>query len=102
MDATARRRWFGALVLFAALALLVAGDTVLKGRMGPVGFLIYWLVCFGLTGVAVVVAMLDYRAVRFRMREENRRLLDSTLRQIESDAQARPQRQKPAQGKPEV
>jgi hypothetical protein len=89
MDATARRRWFGVLVLVVALALLVAGDTVLKGRLGPVAFLAYWLVCLALTGIAVFVAMLDFRALRFRMREENRRLFENTLKQIESDAEAK-------------
>ena len=90
MDATVRRRWFGALVLFTAVGLLVAGDTVLKGRLGTFGFLAYWLVCLALTGVAILVAMIDFRAERNRIRNEQVRLFESTLKQIQADAEERP------------
>ena len=73
LDATARRRWFGGLVLLAALAMLVCGDTVLKDKMGLLAFFSYWLVCFALTGVAVLVAFRDLRAVLRGTRKEQTR-----------------------------
>jgi hypothetical protein len=86
MDATARRRWIGALALLGALAMLVAGETFLQGRLGAFGFLIFWLLCLGLTSVAIFAALLDFRAVQFRSREEQRRLVETTLEKIQFDA----------------
>jgi len=86
LDATARRRWFGGLVLLGALAMLVCGETVLKGRLQPVAFLVYWLVCVLLTGLALVAAIRDLRHVQYRIRQEQRELLESTLKQIEAEA----------------
>jgi hypothetical protein len=86
LDATARRRWFGAMVLALALGMLLAGDSVLKGSQNPFLFLAYWLVCFVLTGVAVLVAFRDVRALHERTRLENRELLESTLKEIETEA----------------
>ena len=61
LDVTVRRRWFGALVVAVALAMLVAGQTILCGRLKPVEFVVYWLVCLVLTGLAIVAAFRDLR-----------------------------------------
>jgi len=92
LDASARRRWLGGLVLLAALLLLIGGETVLKDRLGLLALLLYWLACFSLTGLAVVVAFLDFRAVQRRIRQEQRDLFETTLKKIETEAGAkRPQ-----------
>lgn len=82
MDATARRRWFGAVVLLSALAMLILGDTILKGRLIGLGYLLYWLGCFTLTALAMGVAFLDVRALQERARKEQRELIEKTF-QIE-------------------
>jgi hypothetical protein len=92
LDATARRRWFGACVLLAALAMLICGETVLKGILGNLAFVLYWLVCLVLTCLAILIAILDARALRYRIRQEQRDLFESTLREIETEAKSRPQR----------
>ena len=93
LDATRRRRWFGVLVLVAALAMLVSGQTILKDRLtDPSIFLIYWLICFGCTGLAIFVAFLDVRALQRRTREEQRHLVHRTLKEIETDATEKTQR----------
>jgi hypothetical protein len=89
IDATARRRWFGAVILGLALAMLVCGETILKGKLGDLGFLGYWAVCLLLTGVAVLIALADARALRRRTRMEHRDLFESTLKEIESQARRR-------------
>jgi hypothetical protein len=89
LDATTRRRWFGALVLLAALGLLISGETFLKGKMGNLTFIIYWLVCFTLTGLALLIAILDARALQRRVRQEQHDLFDSTLKQIETEAKTK-------------
>jgi membrane protein implicated in regulation of membrane protease activity len=86
LDATARRRWFGAIVLTAALLMLIAGETVLQGRLKELGFLLYWALCFGFTCLSIIVAFLDVRALGRRTRQEQRDLLESTLKKIQRDA----------------
>jgi hypothetical protein len=91
---TARRRWFGAIVLAVALLMLIFGETALKGKMRDVAFVVYWLVCFVLTGIAIVVAFRDVKAVQNEVRSEQRTLLESTLKDIESEARNRRDRTK--------
>lgn len=88
-DATTRRRWLGIVVLIAALGMLIAGETVLQGRLQNVTFVLYWLLCLVLTTAAIIIAFLDARALRQQTREEARDLLQSTLKEIETDAKAR-------------
>jgi hypothetical protein len=81
--------------------MLIAGQTVLSGRLSPWGFLVYWLICGVLTGAAMVVAIRDLRAIRRRNIEEQRRLFHTTLEQIAQDARVRASRQSEAgRGKP--
>ena len=92
IDATTRRRWFGAVVLLAALAMLICGETVLKGKLADLTFIAYWLVCLALTGLAIVVAFLDARALQRRVRQEQRDLFETTLKEIQSRARPKPNR----------
>jgi len=85
-----RRRWLGVLVLAGALAMLIVGETVLQGRLHNRAFLAYWLVCFALTGSAILVAFLDARALRRQTRQEAHDLLQNTLNEIASDARLKP------------
>lgn len=89
VDATARRRRFGALMLLAALGMLVAGQTILKSGLQDIGFLVYWLICFVFTGAAIVVAYLDVRSLRRRGKREARELIETTFSQIEKEARQR-------------
>jgi hypothetical protein len=89
LNATARRRWLGGLALAGALGMLIAGETVLEGRLRGLAALGYWLVCFLLTGVAMAVALWDLRAVRQQTRRQERELLESALKEIEVDVRAK-------------
>jgi hypothetical protein len=97
LDATARRRWLGALMLLGALGLLIAGETILKGRLDGMIFLAYWGLCFVLTGLAIVTAYLDARALQSRTQREARELLETTLTNIQADAEKKPSSHKPGQ-----
>jgi hypothetical protein len=99
LDATARRRWFGAIVVVLALAMLVLGETTLKGTLGGVAFLFYWLVCFVLIILAIGVAFRDVRAIQDEVRTEQRTLLESTLKDIENEARSKQKRAKKNGGK---
>ena len=82
-SADAMRRWLGAFCLAVAFATLVWGETILKPLLHGVLFLIYWFVCFLFTCSAIVIALLDVRAVRRRVRAERRELLERTLQDLE-------------------
>lgn len=89
LSAKARRRWFGALCLIAAIGMLAAGETVLKGRLSPLGFLCYWAGCFVIAALAAMAALLDAACVRAESRREQRALFEETLRRIEAEKRAR-------------
>ena len=92
LSVTSRRRWVGALALVAALAMLVVGLTVLQGRLDALGFVIYWMVCFAFVGLALVMAFLDMRSLQNQTREEQRRLLETTIQEIQTDARSKQRR----------
>jgi len=96
---TARRRWFGAIVLAVALLMLIFGQTILEGRIKGVVFVAYWLICFIFLGLTFVVAFRDVRAIQNEVRSEQRTLLESTLKDIESEARSRQKQTKRNGGK---
>jgi Flp pilus assembly protein TadB len=69
--------------------MLVVGQTILQNHLRALAFLVYWMICFAFTGLAVAVALLDARENRRRLREERRDLLQMTLKDIQSAAQKR-------------
>jgi len=89
-EASSRRRTLGCVFLTVAVMLLVGGETVFQGRLHDSGFVLYWSACFVCTGLAMVVAFVDLRALQRQTREEQRELVKDTLREIESDAKDRP------------
>lgn len=80
-----RRRWFGALCLLVAITMLVAGETVLQGRLGALAYLAWWLGCFVVTVLAACAALLDARAVRQESSDAQRALFESTLEKIREE-----------------
>ena len=80
--AEARRRWFGLFFLVLAFGMLIWGQTVLKSSLTGVWFVLYWMVCFLMTGAAIVTALMDMRATRRRIRSEQRDLLERTWKDI--------------------
>jgi hypothetical protein len=83
-SAEARRRWFGLFFLVVAAGMLIWGETIFRPRLTGLVFVFYWLACFVLTGLAIVIALVDLRATRRRGREEQRHLLERAWRDIEN------------------
>jgi hypothetical protein len=75
--------------------MLIAGDTVLKDRLSPLGFLFFWLTCLGLTGTAIIIAIRDFASLQRRAHEEQRRLFESALEEIARRKAAKLQEQQP-------
>jgi hypothetical protein len=85
----ARRRWLGGICLAVSASMLILGMTVLKNRLQLQTFLYYWLICMLVTGLALIIALLDLRAVRLRSKVEQTELLTRTLHEIEREKQRR-------------
>lgn len=77
--ADARRRWFGAFFLVLAGALLIWGQTFFKSHLSGVSYVLYWLGCFALTALAIIIAWLDLRAVRRKYLREQQHLIERAL-----------------------
>lgn len=81
-----RLRWLGALFLIVAASMLIWGQTVLKPYLAGMGYVVYWLFCFGFTGLAMLIALLDMRAVRRQLREQHLHMIQRTLTDVQSEA----------------
>ena len=82
--ADARRRWFGAFFLILAGGLLVWGMTFLAPVLvrRPLLFVLYWLFCFGLTGLSFAIAIYDFIIVRRRMRQEQKQAFEKSFSDV--------------------
>ena len=90
LDSTdAWRRWLGSFCLAVAAGMLIWGQTVLKPHLSGRAFVLYWLACFAFTVAAIVIALLDMRALRRRNRDEQRKLIQRTLEQLEHERKNR-------------
>ena len=81
--ADARRRWFGLFFLTLSAGMLIWGQTLLRSHLTGMVFVVYWLSCFGFTFVTIFIALLDVRAVRRRLREEQIEQVDVLRRALE-------------------
>lgn len=79
------RRRFGLVCLGLALLMLIAGETVLAPHLRGLGLLLYWLGCLLLTILAAVTALLEVLLIGVKAREEQRALLETTLRAVERE-----------------
>lgn len=85
------RRRFGIVCIAAAILMLVAGETVLRKTLAsnPVWLIAYWMLCFIFTALAAMAAIVDAARVRMENREEQRSLIEKTLREVEREKQER-------------
>lgn len=51
-------------LLAIALVMLLCGFTLLEPRLKGVLFVIYWLACFAVAGLAIIAALLDLLIIR--------------------------------------
>jgi membrane protein implicated in regulation of membrane protease activity len=68
--------------LIISVVMLILGETVLRSSLAKIPFLIYWMVCFVFTGLAIVFAFLDVAGVQRQAREQQRELLEKTIHEI--------------------
>lgn len=80
-----KRRVAGTVFLGIAVVLLVLGETIFKHRLGPVATLVYWTSCLFATMAAIICALLDLGSSVRQSHDEQRELLEHTLRDIEDE-----------------
>lgn len=85
------RRRFGIVCIAAAILMLLVGETVLRKTLAtnPVWLIAYWMLCFILTAMAAMAAIVDVARVRMESREEQRSLLEKTLLEVEREKRER-------------
>ena len=88
-DRVIQRRVIGAIFVLLAIAMLICGQTIPPGRLSPLGFLMYWLICLVFTCLAIVIAFRDARDMQQKVQREHRALLDETLKTMEGEARAK-------------
>lgn len=94
------RRWSGAVYLAVSLGMLGAGLTILNNRLQGVTFVYYWLICAMFTCLALMIALLDLRAVRRRSRQAQSELLHEILTVV-AERKAKSNRESEVPKKPE-
>jgi hypothetical protein len=99
-DGVIRHRKRGVTFLIIAVLMLVLGETVLRQSLGKVPFLLYWMACFVFTGMAILFAFLDVAGVQRQAREQQRELLEKTIREIARQKEAKASRSNPG-GRPQ-
>lgn len=72
----------GMVFLAVAVLMLVLGETLLRRSLSNVSFVLYWLICLVCTALAILFAFLDVTGIQRQAREEQRELLEKTIRQI--------------------
>jgi ABC-type bacteriocin/lantibiotic exporter with double-glycine peptidase domain len=78
-----------------AVLMLIAGETVLKHKLTGIALLCYWLACFVFTSIAAIVAIKEATRVGIEGRNEQKDLIEETIRQIERDKSSGDKPRKP-------
>lgn len=85
----------GLIFLGIALLMLILGETALRQSLGKIGFVIYWMVCFIFTGLAILFSFLDVAGVQRQARAQQRELLEKTIGEIVRQKEAKRSGSKP-------
>ena len=72
----------GMIFLGIALLMLILGETVLRQSLGKAAFVVYWMVCFVFTALAILFSFLDVAGVQRQARAQQRELLEKTIGEI--------------------
>jgi membrane protein implicated in regulation of membrane protease activity len=75
--------------LIIAVVMLILGETLLRTSLTKVPFLLYWMVCFLFTGLAILFAFLDVAGVQRQARDQQRELLEKTIHEIARQKEAK-------------
>ncbi|HTD86376.1 MAG TPA: hypothetical protein VK850_07345 [Candidatus Binatia bacterium] len=80
-----RRRRAQLILLIIALGMLVLGLTKFSRNLTPLGSLIYWMVCLGVTLTAMLLALRDMRDIRRQNREQKIGLAEEAFDEVSAE-----------------
>lgn len=72
-----------ATLMLSVLAMILIGDTWASAQYGPLGVMAWWLVCFALTTLLIIVALFDLREVGVSYRKQRRQILENTIKRCD-------------------
>jgi hypothetical protein len=75
--------------LIIAVVMLILGETVFRHSLSNVSFVLYWMLCFVFTMMAVLFAFRDFAGVQRQARDEQRELLEKTIDEIARQKEAK-------------
>jgi len=79
----------GMTFLIVSVVMLILGETLLRSSLRNVPFIIYWMVCIMITFLAIVFAFLDVAGVQRQAKEQQRELLEKTIKEIARQKEAK-------------
>jgi membrane protein implicated in regulation of membrane protease activity len=85
----------GMTFLIIAVVMLILGETVFRSSLSKIPFIIYWMACFAITALAILFAFLDVAGVQRQAREQQRELLEKTIREIARQKESKAGRTNP-------
>lgn len=77
------RRWYGLLCLILGGFMLLWGQTLLKDHLVGKSFIVYWTLCFLVTGAALIISLWDTHRLRRMLREQEKELFKRMVDQVE-------------------
>ncbi len=78
-DFPSKKRWLSGLCLVIALLMLILGQTVFVHSLQGRTFILYWLACFALTGLAAIVALVDFFSLQRQARMKQREIIEEVF-----------------------
>jgi hypothetical protein len=86
----------GMTFLIIAVLMLIVGETFLRQSLGKIPFVLYWMACLVFTALAILYAFLDVAGVQRQAREQQRELLEKTIREIARQKEMKAGRSNPS------
>ena len=79
------RRRAQLILLAIALGMLILGLTKFSKNLTPLGSLVYWLVCLGVTLTAMLLALREMRDIRRQNREQRIGLAEEAFDDVSTE-----------------
>ncbi len=72
-----------AALMVSVLGMILIGDAWVNAKYGPLGVMAWWLTCFALTTLLIIVALFDLREVGVNYRKQRRQILENAIKRCE-------------------
>lgn len=73
------RHWLSGFAIFAAMGMVILGQTLFAGQLQGYDYVFYWGVCMVLTFLAALAAIYEMASIRKESRRQHHQLLEDTF-----------------------